>query len=252
MSDSEQPLLPAGRSNQRDYNSTQQREEDFVLSLDRVLGWIKEVKGDNVQIRAAILATALKIRGSLNQGNVCAVPRVQRENENLDSDVTRAQSNNLTGVGRDAVRMQHYFTSIRDNHVVSIPVIQRPNEGKEEMMASVNDAFRDGDADVIFLYYTGHGCRPNGNWTIPKKDDEPGFDAISLSEIKNHWIATKEHRKPDTHLIIIADSWYSEAWVNKIDEERHGAFRDANISMVASCRANEETCYDGQMEENLQ
>ena len=212
MSDSEQPLLPAGRSNQQDYNSTQQREEDFVLFLDRVLGWIKEVKGDNIQIRAAILATALRIRGSLSQGNVCAVPRVQRENENPDSNATRAlSSNNLTGVGRDAVRMQHYFTSIHDNHVVSIPVIQRPNEGKEEMIASVNDAFHDRDADVIFLYYSGHGCRPNGSWGIPKKDDEPGFDAISLDEIRNLWIATKYHRKSNTHLIIIADSCHSGA-----------------------------------------
>ena len=78
MSDSNegQPLIPAGRSNQRNYNSTQTSDTDITLSLDRVLGWIRQVKGDDIEIRALNLATALKIRGSLSQGTVCAVPRL--------------------------------------------------------------------------------------------------------------------------------------------------------------------------------
>ena len=143
--------------------------------------------------------------------------------------------------------MQDYFTrtclcDVRKS--TSIPVTQTPNIGKEEMMADVNDAFSNKDADVIFLYYTSHGCNPNGDWAIPKKGDAPGFDIVSLHEIRELWNATWRHRKTNSHLVIIADSCYSGAWVKKIDEERNGTFRNVNISMVASCRANE-TCYDG-------
>ena len=193
-----------------------------------------------------ILATALKIRGPLARDNVFVVERIMRGDVQNDAD-RRQNPRNLNGVVQDANRVHRYFTQ-QQHMIESDMVVQRPNQGKDDMIFSLQRKLKTQDVDVIFLYYTGHGTEENGDWAIARADEQDSFDTISLNEVLGTWEIGKETRNKNCELIIIADSCYSGAWVEEINRRSNSYDPEeratvANVSMVASCKANE-TCFE--------
>ena len=70
-------------------------------------------------------------------------------------------------------RMDKYQKRCEDftqqQHMIeSDMVVQRPNQGKDDMIFYLQRKLKTQDVDVIFLYYTGHGTEGNGDCVITR------------------------------------------------------------------------------------
>ena len=222
-------------------DTTEQQQQD-TLTLYSLLNWIQHKKGKDAKMASLILATALKIKGSLTKNNVCAVERTVRDNSGNCIE-RESDKRNLNGVVQDANKVHKFLT--QQQHMVECDMlVQRPNQGMHEMLDSIRSRFKTQDVDVIFLYYTGHGTRENGDWAIARAYSNEGFETISLHKILEFWNETQKARNKDCQLIIISDSCYSGTWVEEINQRKKSNDPAvANVSMVASCKA-EETCSE--------
>jgi hypothetical protein len=239
---------------ERTINRPQQQRHD-ILSLSNIMEWIKSIKGGNLRISALILATALRIRGPMTANNICVVERITRADPVAEVHVQRDRNTrNLSGVVQDANKIHRFFTTPANMlgcEMIECDMnVQRPNEDKTSMIDAVTRRFTTQGTDIVFLYYTGHGVQQTGDWAIARANEQEGYDVISLDEILDLWDFTRESRNENSCLIIIADSCFSGAWVNEINRRRQSSDRDiaatvANVSMAASCEADE-ACYENE------
>ena len=108
---------------------------------------------------------------------------------------------------------------------------QRQNEGKKEMVRIIRAFFAQQDVKVLVIYYSGHGT-PSGDWAIGRTNHsgQQIAEVITAEELLSLWRASAQPgchcchspEPRDAHLIIIADSCHSGAWVLKIDELTNG------------------------------
>ena len=206
---------------------------------------------------ALILSTSLQYENSKQQTSSGTITNnVSGEKEN--------PLRNLQGVLNDAEKiraylLQHKFKDKKTGKVYQVKVkdawVQRSAEGGKEMCRAIQDFF-ECDYNVFILYYTGHGARQTGNWSI-YKEDKAASDFISLDDLLQLWEGRRKACKccccphkckcgrkktKSSHLIIIADSCFSGAWVETLNTyHQSGNFK--TVSMVASCR-NFQTCGD--------
>lgn len=228
------------------------KQEQEALSLQDIVNWIKVIKGADAKMGHLILATALKIKSSGIDNELLAV---SRRNEDSDTEGRESSLCSLSSVVQDAYEMNHFFVNGGISKLCNM-IVQRPDEDRNTMMISIHNGFSRSDLDVIILYYTGYGTKHTGDWAIARANGEEGFDTISLYDILGAWDKTKKERKKESHLIIIADSCFSGAWVEEINTCRmqgeYSPFK--NVGMIASCKSDEicvETREGGDFTKNL-
>ena len=127
---------------------------------------------------------------------------------------------------------------------------QRRDEGKKEMLQAIEKFFQE-EYDRYILYYSGHGTK-DGNWAIGRTDRSGKCyeEVVTLENILSLWIKSNtesqvgcfNRQQRPAHLIIIADSCHSGAWVDKINLQLKDDVM-TNVSMIASCKATE-LCTD--------
>ena len=218
-----------------------------------------------------LLGTSLCIENNVNdvrvvsrrprvpQSGECSVAVLDSRGVEMDNSLTSGRAGgNLHGVLSDIEKMRRYFlrvgsSSATSNKSMTYNVFeawsQRRNEGKKEMVRTIRAFFAQEDIKVFVIYYSGHGT-PSGDWAIGRtnRSGQQIAEVITAEELLSLWRAqpgchcchSPEPR--DAHLIVIADSCHSGAWVLKIDELKWNV-HNVNVSMVASCKA-EETCTD--------
>ena len=174
----------------------------------------------------------------------------------------RYSSRNLQGVLDDGSKVRNYllkhrFEDRKTGKIYQVKVkdtwIQRGTEGGREMRRAIEEFF-ECDHNVFILYYTGHGVKQTGNWAV-RKEGRAISDLISLSNVLQLW---EDRRKicrccccphkckcgrkysKSSHLLIIADSCYSGAWVEALDAY-HSQGKFKSVSMVASCQKDQES-----------
>lgn len=115
---------------------------------------------------------------------------------------------------------------------------QQRDQGKREMLDAIRKFFEQVKRNFI-LYYSGHGEQDSGNWVIGKPDMSK-VEVVTLDDILSLWQCSPSHCYK--RLLIVSDSCYSGAWAWQL-ERFHTSKLHCNISMVASCRADQ-TCTD--------
>ena len=189
-----------------------------------------------------LLGTSLQIKDSYH-GHVRVASRRSRDHQASKAD------GNLEGILLDLENMRKKLLSpdveeqqrFRNRCDIYNVWNQQRRQGKKEMLEAITDFFGQVKRNFI-LYYSGHGEANSGNWVIGKPDVRE-VEVVSLDELLSLW--RKSPSSDYKRLLIISDSCHSGAWVDKL-EKMHKSNVNCNISMIASCQADE-SCTDTRM-----
>jgi len=149
------------------------------------------------------------------------------------TDDIRNSGANLRGVLQDVMSVYSVFLDVVKIEIGRMFVDTSPkNVNRANVLEALADAFAAG-ADVVAVYYAGHGHAKQGTWCFHDLAGE--LSLIDHVEVSAMWVH-RSMRRPGQKLYIIMDSCYSGHWQDLANGE--DVFVKTSCARNAVCKEN--------------